>query len=102
MQFPETDRAVPKTDRAVPKLTVQFRKLTVQFRKLTVHWWPSEPRNEARYEPVLVYEARTPEGGLRGSYQGSYEARIRGSYRHSRTRLVYEAHIRTCEARIRA
>ena len=69
------------------------------------HWWGSEPRNEARYQPGVVYEARTPEGGLRGSYQGSYEARIslvyeartgirvRGSYTRlifAPARLVYE------------
>ena len=24
----------------------------------TVHWWTSEPRDEARYERGLVYEAR--------------------------------------------
>ena len=23
-----------------------------------MHWWTHEPRNEARYEPILVYEAR--------------------------------------------
>ena len=71
---------------------------------MVVHWWTDEPRNEARYEPGPVYEARRP---IRGSYgetgrykarkelftslverrgaaqhvRGSYVARLRGSYR---------------------
>ena len=67
----------------------------------TPHWWTSEPRNEARYEPGLVYEARTPEGGLRGSYQGSYEARISLVYEARTAAFAYEARIRGSYSHLR-
>ena len=70
-----------------------------------MHWSTHEPRNEARYEPWPVYEARRP---IRGSYgeTGRYEARKelftslverRGalSMYEARNWLEYEARIGT-------
>ena len=74
---------------------------------LNAHWWTHEPRNEARYEPGPVYEARRP---IRGSYGETrrYKARKelftslverRGAAQHVRGSytmwLDYEARIGT-------
>ena len=41
---------------------VRLRAISV-----SVHWWTDEPRNEARYEGILVYEARNYMVTIRGS-----------------------------------
>ena len=51
---------------------------------VALHWVTQEPRNEARYEPGLVYEARR-----------QYEARI---VKAGHARLVYEPRIAATSA----
>ena len=50
---------------------------------MSLHWWTDEARDEARYEPMLVYEART--------FWCVYEPR--------KLRLVYEPRKLVCEPR---
>ena len=44
--------------------------------KSILHWWTDEPRNEARYEPQLVYEARKAKSAFT-RLVSLYEARNR-------------------------
>ena len=80
-----------------------------EFQLMTYpHWWNGEPRNEARYEPSLVYEARqrlvdqyeARTGLVRRDREirGSYSSQLRASYMPSAprrsTRLVIGSNTR--------